>query len=506
MKKRQNITTGVLLITAIVVVINVLSFSYFFRVDCTKDRRYTLSPATIDILKTLKQPVTVTAYFSENMPPQIEEGRTLFKDMLVEYAARSGNKVVFNFINPNKSDTTEKEAMRNGIQPVMVSVREKDEMKKQQVFLGAIVKYGDKTDVISFIDPSGPMQYVLSTSIKKLTIDKKEIVGLIQGNGEPPIAALQQLGQTLSVLYNFQALNLTDTAAIPENYKTLLLIDPKDTFRTGQLRQLDNFMKRGGRLCIAYSGLDGSLQTLSGRNVEVGLRGWLASHNIIMMPKFIIDTRCGNIGVQQKLNGVIPYTSQVPFPYLPVIGNFADHPITKSISSVMMPFATPIGFNGDTNKVKYIPLAQTSDHTGLEDAPVTFEIQKQWVPAEFRMSNLIVAAALVGVDGNKDSKLVVFGCGDFVTNGTGQQAMQQELDNINLVANAIDWLSDDTGLIELRAKVVKVVPLKDMEDSTKTLLKYLNFLLPLVLVIIYGAIRMKIKRKVRTKRMEETYD
>ncbi|HTB08136.1 MAG TPA: Gldg family protein [Bacteroidia bacterium] len=506
MKKKQSITTGVLLIAAIVVVVNVLSYSYFFRLDFTKDKRYTLSPATVELLKNLKQPVTVTAYFSENMPPQIEEGKNQFKALLTEYAARSGNKVVFNFINPNKSDTAEKDAMRNGIQPVMVSVREKDEMKKQQAFLGAIVKYGDKTDIISFIQPGGPMEYTLSTSIKKLTIDKKPYVGFLQGNGEPPIQAMQQLGQTLNILYNFQPVNLTDTAAIPENYKTLVLVDPRDTFKLGQLNQLDRFLKRGGNIAIAYSGLQGNLQEGSGKAIETGLAGWLSAHDIIMKPKFIIDAHCGNINVQQKLNGTIPYTSQVPFPYLPIISNFADHPITKGLSSVMFPFVTPIGFIGDTNKVKYIPLLETSDKTGMEDAPVTFEIQKQWNPNEFRLGNLIIGGALSGVDGNKDSKMVIIGCSDFATNGTGQQAMQQEEDNINLLANSVDWLSDDTGLIELRAKVIKVAPLKDIQDSTKILLKYLNFLLPLLLVIIYGAVRMQIKRKVRTKRMEETYD
>ncbi|MCZ7612722.1 MAG: hypothetical protein M5T52_04040 [Ignavibacteriaceae bacterium] len=79
-------------------------------------------------------------------------------------------------------------------------------------------------------------------------------------------------------------------------------------------------------------------------------------------------------------------------------------------------------------------------------------------------------------------------------------------DNISLMSNAIDWLSDDTGLIELRTKGVTSRPLDpSLEDGTKTLLKYLNFLLPIVLIIVYGVIRFQIKRKKRNELMNTEY-
>ncbi|RLD63052.1 MAG: hypothetical protein DRJ01_04785, partial [Bacteroidetes bacterium] len=78
-------------------------------------------------------------------------------------------------------------------------------------------------------------------------------------------------------------------------------------------------------------------------------------------------------------------------------------------------------------------------------------------------------------------------------------------DNVNLMANSIDYLSDDTGLIELRTKGVTSRPLDQISDGTKTLLKYLNFLLPLILVIIIGIVRFEHKRNIRIKRMEEGY-
>ncbi|HTA83310.1 MAG TPA: Gldg family protein [Bacteroidia bacterium] len=512
MKKRQSLYTGVLLITAIIVIVNVLSYSYFFRLDFTRDKRYTLSKPTLTLLSDLKQPITVTAYFSDNLPPQIAQVRADFKDLLVEYAMRSGNKVVFNFVNPNKSDTLEKDAQKNGIEPTMVNIRDKDEMKKQKTYLGAVVKYGDKQDAISFVMPGGtvmsaggPMENALSTSIKKLTITKKPFVGYLQGNGEPKMEAVQQLNAALRVLYDFQELQLTDTASIPSGCGTLVMIDPKDTFRTAQLKHLDDFMARGGHLFIAYSGLDAQLQTLSGKALNIGLAQWLASKNIVVEPKYVIDARCGSINVPQNVGGMQVY-QQMAFPYLPIITNMSSHPITQGLSSVMLPFCSDVKFTGDTNKVKYVELMHTSDKTGLIPAPVQFDIQHQWAPSEFPLVNVPVAAAVSGVGGNKDAKIVLVCCGGFAVNGTGQRPMQQEEDNINIVVNSVDWLSDEMGLIELRSKTVKPTPLKDVSDSTRVILKYLNFLLPIILVIIYGAIRMQMKRRKRVKRMEEVYD
>ena len=102
--------------------------------------------------------------------------------------------------------------------------------------------------------------------------------------------------------------------------------------------------------------------------------------------------------------------------------------------------------------------------------------------------------------------MVVFGDGDFAVNGEGQNKQNLQGDNVNLMSNAIDWLSDDTGLIGLRTKGVTSRPLNpDIEEGTKTLVKYLNFLFPVFLIVIYGVIRYRIRKSQRNKWMSENY-
>ena len=102
--------------------------------------------------------------------------------------------------------------------------------------------------------------------------------------------------------------------------------------------------------------------------------------------------------------------------------------------------------------------------------------------------------------------MVVFGDGDFAVNGEGENQQQLQPDNVSLMVNSIDWLSDDTGLIELRTKGVTSRPLDaQLEDGTKLFLKYLNFLLPIILIVLYGIIRFNTKRKIRNKLMSVDY-
>src|SRR5512137_704798 len=114
-----KISTTIIMIIAIVIVVNILSENYNFRIDLTEGREYTLSKATRDILKNLEKPVTVTAYFSKDLPPNIGNVSGSLKDMLIEYSNRSGGMVVYRFVNPNENENIEAEAVNNGIRPVM---------------------------------------------------------------------------------------------------------------------------------------------------------------------------------------------------------------------------------------------------------------------------------------------------------------------------------------------------------------------------------------------------
>jgi ABC-type uncharacterized transport system involved in gliding motility auxiliary subunit len=102
MIRSAKISSTIVLIAVIVVVVNILSENYSFRLDLTEGKEYTLSNATREILNSLDKPVTITAYFSKDLPANIGNILGSLKDMLIEYGNRSGGMVVYKFVNPNE--------------------------------------------------------------------------------------------------------------------------------------------------------------------------------------------------------------------------------------------------------------------------------------------------------------------------------------------------------------------------------------------------------------------
>ena len=501
---QSKITTSIFLIIGIILVVNLLSDEFYFRIDFTEDGQYTLSDATKDILSDLENPVTVKAYFSEDLPPNVGKIKKDFQDLLVEYSRLSDNMLVYEFVNPNEKEELEQEALQNGIQPIMINVREKDQMKQQKAFLGALIQMGEQKEVIPFMQPGTGMEYTLSTSIKKISVMDKPSIALITGHGEAVLVDMAQANKELSILYNVEEIDLGSESNIPDRFKTAAIVRPTDTIPINHLDKLDAFLAKGGNLFIAFDKVKGDLSKAFGSEQHTGLSAWLKEKGLRIEANFVIDANCGTVGVQQQ-QGVFSFNTQIQFPYLPRIVKFSKHPVTSGLEGIMLPFASTINYTGDTTKT-FTGLAFTSEKSGTQPTPLYFNVEKKWSPADFPFSNLVVAAALEGkLVGQTHSKMVVVADGEFPVNGPRAQ-QQLNPDNVSLMVNSIDWLSDDTGLINLRTKGVTTRPIKDMEDSEKSFVKYLNFLLPLIIVIIIGIVKMQITRSNRIKQMEESYD
>lgn len=504
MDRKKTLLPYILLVAGILVLLNILANRFFFRADFTEDKRYTLSDATKNLLNDLEEPVTITAYFSEGLPTNIDQTRVEFKEMLSEYASRSRGNIMYEFINPNKDQQVEQEAMQNGISPVVINVREKDQSVQKKAFLGAVLKYGENTEIIPFLQPGSAMEYSLSSSLKKLTNDDKKLVGFIQGHREPTISMMTQAMQALNVLNIVEAVNITDSTYLAR-YQTLVLIAPTDTIPQEHLKMLDDYLAQGGKMVVAINRVDGDLQQSMGIEVSTGLETWLANKNIEVEKNFIVDANCGKVSVVQQ-QGAFSFSSQVAFPYLPIFTKFADHPVTSGLETVILQFASSLNYTGDST-LHFTPLVFSSEKSGTQNAPLYFNIQKQWNNNDFPLKNVVAAGILEGkIVGQNESKMVVIGDGNFAVNGQGQQAQQQSPDNINLLVNAIDWLSDDTGLIQLRTRGITSRMLDQIEDGRKNFLKWLNVLLPVLLIIIYGIIRSQRNRLIREKRRSENYN
>lgn len=500
--KGKNIIIQTAIVLLIIVVANLISTKLYFRLDFTEDQRFTFSKATRDILNDLDGVITIKAYFSEDLPPQLLKNRQDFEDQLVEYENRSGGNVVFEFINPNESEELEQEAQQQGISPVMINVTERDQVQQLRAYMGAVLKMEDRTEIIPLVQPDAAMEYALTTAIKKISIVDKPKLGFIQGHGETSLQAIPQLMEQLSVLYTVEPFNLNDQPAVPSTYKALIWLNPTDTIAASSFAKLDQYLNQGGGVFLAYQAVDGDLQSGAlNKTPEIGIRSWVGGKGLSISDNFVIDAKAATVNVQQR-QGFFTINSQVSFPYFPMTSTFADHSITNGLENIMLPFVTSLTFNASDTSYRQIPLVYSSEQTGFVPAPSYIDIQKRWAQSDFMAGSQILAAGLDrGI-----SKIVVVGNGSFCVNGEGQRPQQQSADNINLASNSIDWIADDTGLINLRTKGITSRPLDQVEDSTRDLLKYGNVLSPILLILIYAFVRRQVNVRKRQKWMQGNYE
>lgn len=498
---------SVLLVLGIIIVANILVQPLLIRFDFSKGRQYTLSKATKGILRNLEDQVTVTAYFSEGLPPDVSRVKRDFQDLLVEFAAASKGNLDFEFINPS-TDEQKKSIAQSGIQPVMINVREKDQVKQQQAYLGAVIRMGTATEVLPFVQPGASMEYDLASAIKKLSVSGKPTVAFIQGHGEPSLNEMSQVVRELGALYNILPLDLNTVSAIPDTVKVAVLLAPKQALAPAHLDALDAYMAGGGQMVVGINRLETNMETATALANETGLEYWLYRHGVEVDTSLVIDVQCGTVTVPQYI-GPIQVNSQVKFPYMPLVSSFADHPVSKGLEQVVFPYISPLRFlGGGATGIQFTPLLYSSSRSGIRPSPVQFEINnKQWLESDFPLSNLILGAVLSGpIGGGANTRMVVFGDGDFPLSGQQGRAMAQ--DNVHLLVNSVDWLGDDSGLLDLRTKTVTAKPLDaqyllDETHGKRQLIKWLNVSLPVVLVILAGLLFQRRNARLRRRRMEE---
>ena len=478
------IQVGLLLV--LFVFLNLIASRLYFRLDFTEDKRYTLSSSTLNLLKNLEEVITIKAYFSEDLPPEVLPLRREFEEVLTEYAQRSKNgRLVYAFENPNESEDKERSAQQEGITPALLNVRERDQVKQMRAYMGAVLYSGDKKEVIPFLNAQRSPEYALTIALTKLLVREPTELALLQGHEEATLEQLEELQKQLSVRYKIIPFSLPDSASIPTTYRTTLWIAPKKNILPEDMDKVSDYLKRGGNLFVAHSIVEADLKQYSLSEKNVGIKTFLKRYNINVVSSAVVDANANSVNVAQQQAG-FTITTQLRFHYFPIIKTFAEHPITTDLEAAYLQF--PCAFTYTDTASNFVSLMRTSEYTGLTSLPGYIDIQKNWSKADFREGPVTVALALEGAPlPANESKLIAVAEQNFIVPYENNPNIIP--DNILFAANAIDWLSDDTGLVALRSKGISSRPLENIEEETKTLLSYLNMGAPIFIILLYAVLR-----------------
>ena len=516
---RREAILHVLLIAGSLAALTVTANQFLWRADLTENNRYTLATASRDIARDLDDPVTVTAYFTADLPARFGRTKEEFRALLQEFRAAADGNVEFTFVDPNESDEASQEARQAGVRPITIDVRERNQMTQKRAYLGAVLQYRDQREVIPFVEPGSALEYTISNTIETLTSDQRAVLGVLQGHGEPAPGAMTQLREALQGRYDIRPVSGVDTSGVPAPIDVLLVARPQERLSTQAALAVDQYVMRGGRVVFALSRAQPNLRFGRARPRTTGLEPLLDAYGAPVRSDLVRDRKAARVRVQQQRGG-FNVLNQIRYPYIPQVSNFADHPITSGLDRAVFRFASSLDTTQVDSTADLTVLARSSSQSARTALPASIQPQQQWTVSDFTGASIPLAgvlegtfsSAFAGVDTldvrrteSPDTRLAVFGTGQFIVNGSGGQRQRQRRlpeGNVNLMANTVDYLADQTGLLTLRTQRVTSRPLVQLTPTTQTILKYLNVLLPLLLVIGYGLVRYR-SNQARRRRWKQ---
>lgn len=523
-KTKSSAIMLIIIIAAILVVLNLISINLFGRLDLTDDGIYSLSDSSRDIIANLTDRLTIKAYITEELPPPHNGDARYLRDLLDDYKAYSNGYLQYEFIDPGKEDK-EDEAQGYRIPPLQFNVFRNDKTEFIKGYKGVVLLYGDKMEVLPFIENTNNLEYDLTRSINKLT--KKEIpsIAFVMGNGAPDLTAgLNYAYQILSDEYRVQFLDLDNIRNIPEQIKALFVVQPKEQLSAWELYLIDQYIMHGGHAAFLLNEVSVDIRSGVVSPLTTGLQNLLNNYGVGIEEKLIIDLQCNMIPVTRNM-GTFQMQSMVRYPFYPAITNFnRDVAIVKDIKKLDFLFISPLDltfdvFPGTTRET----LLTSSEKAGARAIPVDIAPEKRYIEEDFAQSTLPLGAVLTGKFksyyaglpapeymgpdtsgttplpdkrdiGSDDARIVVVGNGSFVTD-----EFQRATAGFVFMFNIADWMTQDQGLIAIRSKQVTGRTLDIVSDGTKNVTKYINMLGMPLLVVVFGLVRWQVKRSARKR-------
>ncbi len=531
----------------LLLVINIIGSFFFFRLDLTKDKRYTLSSTSLDIIEQVKNPLYIKVYMQGELPSEFKRLQLETRQMLEEFQGYNSN-IIFEFIDPLEDEATSmdniKELYRKGLTPINISVDDKGKQSQAMVFPWAIAVYDNKevnipllknimgastTDKI--IGSVQHLEYSIADALHKITNDKQKKIAIIKGNGELHEAYIAKFLLQTKESYHIGPFTLDSVAKQPLNtltelkkYDLAIIAKPTEAFSESEKQVLDQYIINGGKTIWLIDQVVAEMDSLyspTGSALafprDLNLNDFFFKYGVRIYPDLVKDEQGSPIKLASGEQGSATQFQEFNWKFAPQVYSQSNHPIVKNLGGIKFDFANAI----DTlkNGIKKTVLLQSSPYSKRIGTPTEINlnsVNEETTPADYlNKGNIPLAVLLEGkfhsmfenrilafdqnnfqAKGNS-SKMVVISDGDIIKNQLDKNGMPVELgydqrsgnlyDNKDFLMNCVNYLLDDTGLINIRSKDLDL-PLLDKEKvyENYTNIQLLTIGLPIVILAVFG--------------------
>ncbi len=446
--------------------------------------------------------------------------------------------------------------VQQGIRPFnnQVTAKEGEEKTERLIFPAALVKYGDRQIPVDLMSGrSGEdeestlnysealLEFKFSDAIYKLSRKTLPVVAYAAGNGEPLNPTVKDLFEVMSNNYRFGVIDLARAELNPDTIQALMVVKPSKPFSDLEKLKIDQYVMHGGNVIWFIDKLYAEMDSLLRAQADfvafdknLNIEDLLFKYGVRINNDLLQDLKSAKQPLVVGQVGDQPQIQRLPFPYYPLLTSTGSHPISKNLDDILSIFPASI----DTIKapgIRKTILLSSDTLSRTLSAPALVSLQSVKTEDDLRTFNrsyLPVAVLLEGKFSSlyanrlsqalrdslslysdkpftstalKESRQIVISDADIVTNTVSQtqgalpmgrqQYENYQFANRDFLLNAIDYLVNQNGILETRAKDVALRLLdKAKLAEQKTTWQYLNLGIPVVLVLLFGWI-YQIRRK-----------
>ncbi|MEA5460277.1 gliding motility-associated ABC transporter substrate-binding protein GldG [Arcicella sp. LKC2W] len=549
----KNKIIQILLVVGAIIGLNVLANQFFFRVDLTEEKRFTINDATKNLLKNLDDEVYVKVYLTgKSIPSGFKRLENAVHETLDEFQIYGGTNIKYAFIDLNAEYKDEKtrnekiiELAQKGIPPTNVMANEDGKKTQSLVVPGAVITYKDK-EIATLLLKGNKMaspqevlnqsyegvEYQLASAIKTLTASQKKKIGIFVNYSTLPAVNQLDLIGALKKNYELYPVDLRQSPTL-DGLDGILVMKPDQPFNDDDKYKIDQFIINGGKALFFMDAVKVDSVAREGSVAQVqsvGLEDLLFKYGVRLNPNLIKDAQmCAAIPLDVGNFGNKANIQLVPWQYYPLINTFGKSPIVKNLDAVYTKYVGSL----DTvraNGITKTPLLMTSQYTQLLKAPAIMSYN--FANKELDASQYKAGVQTVGLllEGNfeslfknrilpndprsatfkpsaKASKIIVCSDGDIPVNDFDRKQNTplplgfdkysgNTFANKDFVLNAVDYLLDDNGVITARNKEITLRPLDKVAlQDDREYWQAINLIVPIVVLVLAGLLKSFMRKK-----------
>lgn len=413
------------MITGILICLNIVGSFFYGHMDLTEDGRFSLTPATENLVENLDDILYVEVFLDGDFPAGFTRLRNSVQDLLDDFRSINGN-VEYQFVDPLQGTPEEKRATQKalkerGIYPVNLTVKDDAAQSEKLIYPVAFLRYKGRERLVKLLEnqtPGTPQQVVLNNSVslleykltnavKKMQVIRKQKIAFTEGHGELFPFESADFENSLSEFYDVGKLNLDSITMIDQQISLLVVARPRGGFPEKQKFIIDQYIMNGGRILWLIDKLGMGMDSLKVApeyipvDYPLNLDDMFFKYGFRIQPNLVLDLQCSKIPLPIGMVGNQPQYDMRGWYYNPIIvpGLDNDHPIVNNLDGIDFSFASTIDTIRTKTSVKKTILLKTSQYSRVQFAPMRISLEILRHPPEkdkFNKPNQPVAVLLEG--------------------------------------------------------------------------------------------------------------